>query len=1215
MEEKPIIAFRPLEMLERKIIPRPMSDIRIQINPQSNVDVGRLPVMEGENIEELLPAPPALNLKIVDKRRSSAIDRLAILERLRNKSAVQVIEDSGVEIPDEVIPVKTQKQLIISPATTAAIEPEPTEMILEQPESTVEQTELDEETILRDLESITQPAEIIPEEPIKQPGVRRKAKKIKIDVQTEPIQEVDLTTAVIRTQAVADRLPKERERIIVKAPSYYMNNRKIFIQKLTQLFKPYQDELVETADSVSCDSTGNASEFDLLLHQKIVRDYLNLYTPYRGLLLYHGLGSGKTCTSIAIAEGMKTSKRVFVMTPASLKMNFFSEMKKCGDFLYKKNQYWEFISIDGNPEYVGILSKALSLSTEYIRENGGAWLVNITKPSNYTELSTDEQLQVDVQLNEMIRSKYTDINYNGLNMKKMQALTGDFTRNPFDNAVVVIDEAHNFVSRIVNKIKQPKSISYMLYHYLMSATNARVVLLTGTPIINYPNEIGILYNILRGYIKTWTLPVKLEDKATKLNTDTILSMLDAAKLKTYDYVSYADNKLTITRNPFGFINAKKRGALKGTRKVAKPGKMTGGKTEKARRPREKFATKLTFKEMKIEPDAQLAPELQKGFNGDDRYYGGAVGEDVFDRYNGVYLDETGNITDTQFINEVVKILKSSKNKLSITEKNIEVVNNKALPDESDEFLKMFVDADTGNALNMNLFQRRILGLTSYFRSAQERLLPRYETTEEGDLYHIVRSPMSAHQFGVYEKIRKDEADREKKAKKMQRKGDGLYNIATTYRIFSRAACNFAFPEAVTRPIPVIKENTEVNENAFDAIAEEPEEDADKLEIGIAESDASKYANRIEKALQDLDVKLDGTNISQYLSKDALPMYSPKFAQILENISSPENEGLHLLYSHFRTIEGIGILRMILLSNGFAEFKLRKVSDGWEIDELEEDVGKPRFVLYTGTESAEEKEIIRNVYNGSWEFVPQAISAQLRNRAENNMYGEIIKLIMITSSGAEGINLKNTRYVHITEPYWHMVRVEQVVGRARRICSHQDLPEAMRTVKVFLYVSTLTTEQKTNEKNIELRIRDVSRLDKKTPLTTDESLYEIASVKQRINNQILTSVKESAIDCNIYSAQKTSEPLVCYGFGKVESNQFSSYPTLEKDQTVKEGLDVKKIHWRGVKIVFEGVEYALNKQTNEVYDMDSYVRAVNTGSEPILVGRLENKDGYYRIARI
>ena len=69
-----------------------------------------------------------------------------------------------------------------------------------------------------------------------------------------------------------------------------------------------------------------------------------------------------------MAEGMKSNKRVFVMTPASLKMNFFSEMKKCGDELYKKNQYWEFVSIEGNPEYVKVLSRALNLSSDFIEK-------------------------------------------------------------------------------------------------------------------------------------------------------------------------------------------------------------------------------------------------------------------------------------------------------------------------------------------------------------------------------------------------------------------------------------------------------------------------------------------------------------------------------------------------------------------------------------------------------------------------------------------------------------------------------------------------------------------------------------------------------------------------------------------------------------------------------------------------------------------------------
>ena len=124
----------------------------------------------------------------------------------------------------------------------------------------------------------------------------------------------------------------------------------------------------------------------------------------------------------------------------------------------------------------------------------------------------------------MINQKYTFINYNGLRLQKLKEMTNDFSVNLFDNAVVIIDEAHNLISRIVNKIKKekpipedkrgvkemaPKFLSNKLYEFLLSANNARIVLLTGTPIINYPNEFGILFNILRGYIKTWKFPLKI----------------------------------------------------------------------------------------------------------------------------------------------------------------------------------------------------------------------------------------------------------------------------------------------------------------------------------------------------------------------------------------------------------------------------------------------------------------------------------------------------------------------------------------------------------------------------------------------------------------------------------------------------------------------------------------------------------------------------------
>jgi hypothetical protein len=41
-------------------------------------------------------------------------------------------------------------------------------------------------------------------------------------------------------------------------------------------------------------------------HQNFVKNFLSLQTPYNGLLLYHGLGPGKTCSAIGIADEMRS---------------------------------------------------------------------------------------------------------------------------------------------------------------------------------------------------------------------------------------------------------------------------------------------------------------------------------------------------------------------------------------------------------------------------------------------------------------------------------------------------------------------------------------------------------------------------------------------------------------------------------------------------------------------------------------------------------------------------------------------------------------------------------------------------------------------------------------------------------------------------------------------------------------------------------------------
>jgi len=335
-----------------------------------------------------------------------------------------------------------------------------------------------------------------------------------------------------------------------------------------------------------------------------------------------------------------------------------------------------------------------------------------------------------------------------------------------------------------------------------------------------------------------------------------------------------------------------------------------------------------------------------------------------------------------------------------------------------------------------------------------------------------------------------------------------------------------------------------------------------------------------------------------------------------------NAGKHLIYSQFRTLEGIGIISLILEHNGFARFKLKKnAADEWDVDISEEDIGKPTFALYTGTEEAEEKEIIRNIYNGAWDKIPTKLRDHVAAIADNNNMGEIIKIFMITSSGAEGISLKSTRFVHIIEPYWHPVRIEQVIGRARRICSHNELEEEYRDVKVFIYLMTFAENQLVGAESgglasRDLLMKDVSKIDGKTPITSDESLWEISNKKQEINKQILDALKSSSMDCSLHSKSTDKDPIICFPGGEPMPDEFITTPDLQTGSTDKiERRNQMKIKVKYESITLEGRMYAfrrfnqklIGKRPSEgaLYDLDSYKFAKkNKGAVPRLVGYLK-----------
>ena len=1149
--------MNPLELLKDKLRIKPI------VEEKQTVSVA-IPIANAQEKVEIS------KITLVDERgKDTGFSRRELLERMKENKMTAVLVKPNV------------KETIASEASAPVLEKKKVKKLpkklLFRLEEDLKEGQQQEEKLGEE-----EPAAPVVEEPKK----RRTKRPVKGVSLIPPEEWVDID----KIETIS-RLPPKKPHVNIKVSSYFMNNREKFVNFINSLFGTYRETVMDDSKQISCDSIGQDSteDFSLLTHQKLVRDYLNLYTPYRGLLLFHGLGAGKTLSSIAIAEGFKSKKKIIVMTPASLRRNYIEELKKYGEPIYKKNQFWQWISTRDHPEAVETLSSVLNLSVEYINKKKGAWLVNTTKPSNYDTLESQEIKSLDDQIDEMIQYKYKFINYNGLRRDKLKDMTNNFETNIFDDAVVVIDEAHNFISRIVNKIAKEKevpadkygkkervpfSLALILYELLLSAKNARIVLLTGTPIINYPNEIGILFNILRGYIKTWEIPLDIRSgqSVTKEKLQEIFT-----REKVLDYIDYSKDKvITITRNPFGFENKYKEESG------------YHGVTNKP----------ITFKEQGDKPR----------------------------------LQERGTISDMDFEKRIISILES--NKIGVNTSGIQIKLNKALPDKFDDFAELFLNTENGNTKNMDLFKRRIIGLTSYFRSAQESLMPRYEKLVD---FHVIKIPMSAYQFTVYEAARAQERKQETSTK--QKKGvideNGIYKDPTsTYRIFSRLYCNFVMPKPPGRPLPkeereeetqlenlyeeALKESSKKGENDLNSEAWDGELEGDEVIEKLADA---TYEKRIQRAIEFLKA-----NETTVLSPKGLEEYSPKYLNILENIQDSQHIGLHLVYSQFRTLEGIGIFKMVLEANGFTQFKVKKDSSGvWDLDISEENMGKPTFALYTGTESAEEKELIRNIYNSNWD-VKSPITAKLKEIAHNNHMGEIIKVLMITASGSEGINLRSTRYVHIMEPYWNPARIDQVVGRARRICSHKELPEALQTVEVYLYLMTFSKEQldPKNDSAIELKRKDKSKRKYKIPvegkeekdwkednipLTSDEALFEISTIKDEVSFKLITAIKEASIDCAIYTKRGSKEQLNCLQFGEPSSTAFSYIPNYKKeepDSTTK--INKKTIEWRGKPYEFRGKKYIYRKidsNNGKLYDFDSYYRALeNPQIDPILIADVE-----------
>jgi hypothetical protein len=200
----------------------------------------------------------------------------------------------------------------------------------------------------------------------------------------------------------------------------------------------------------------------------------------------------------------------------------------------------------------------------------------------------------------------------------------------------------------------------------------------------------------------------------------------------------------------------------------------------------------------------------------------------------------------------------------------------------------------------------------------------------------------------------------------------------------------------------------------------------------------------------------------------------KFNKIYENIIS--HHGCALVYSQFINNFGLLGFSQYLLLKGYSLFNFNTgIIDSHIINNNNNNNTHKhkRFSIIKGDVSFDKRNFIQQTFNNP-----------------NNITGDIIHILLISSTGAEGLDLKFIRSVHIIEPYWNNSRIEQIRSRAIRYKSHSLLPKKHQNVHTFLYLSTFNLEQ----------------------FTTDEEIYSMSIDKQTYINDFLFLLKRVSVDC-------------------------------------------------------------------------------------------------------
>ena len=513
----------------------------------------------------------------------------------------------------------------------------------------------------------------------------------------------------------------------------------------------------------------------------------------------------------------------------------------------------------------------------------------------------------------------------------------------------------------------------------------------------------------------------------------------------------------------------------------------------------------------------------------------------------------------------------------------------SFPTSESIFEQLFISSSNFASLNentKNMFQRRILGLVSYYIGATPDKFAQ-------KTIHYINLPMDKYQEEVYSYFEEIEEQKEKLRLKMSRGkvGDSM----STYASYTRQSCNFVFPtisdkiNGEKRPRPgafriketdavildegknldkkntLVKSKVEVLEY-MKAIRSYVNSFIDFMKNILRKDKESGYT--LTDDIKTFNTKYDGsfTNFFQMETKksklfDTMYMCSPKFVRIIFNIL--KTKGTVMIYSNYVEMEGLQLLKVYLEFFSFVDIDQDKEFDKNNLDPNKKFTKDGlRWCEFHGGITKDVRKLNKEIFNMT-----------------DNRYGKYCKIIMISPAGAEGINLNNVRQVHITEPYWNEVRIEQVIGRALRFCQHKDLPQEERKVDVFRYKVVRTSGKQ----------------------TTDEKMEDISRKKNNLLLSFAEAVKEAAVDCELFKAHNMmGSKYKCFQFNEESLFENPIGPAfqnkIEYDLKLDNGSNAKdssriKIKVRKIKAVkrvddtsYSNEEYyLLNEDNGIVYD--------------------------------